>query len=98
MEKVNHTNVQLLNEVEKIAFRNDKFYLPFDLFASAAFLFPDKVIQVMSEQNATMEIAGQYTRGELIINHLSTDYNVKIIEKISEEAFKMAMSWAAEYE
>lgn len=99
MGKINQTNVQLLNDVEKIAYRNvnETVYLPSDTFISAAFLFPKKIIKVMNPYNVTMELQGFHTRGEMIVNHLSTDYNVRVIEKIDEREFKKIMLWTANY-
>lgn len=74
--------MQLLSEVEKIAYMNETNYLPFDTFTSAAFLFPDKIIRVMNQYSVTMELQGLHTCGELIVNHLSTEYNVNVIEKM----------------
>lgn len=86
-----------LNKVEKIALKNEKLFLPADTFTSAAFLFPEKIIQVMNKYHATIELGGYQTRGALIINHLSTDYNVNIIEKLNEDEFKKIMMWTALY-
>lgn len=96
--KVNQENVRLLNEVDRIAFRNSTYFLPFDAFTSAAFLFPNKVITKSNRFDVIMELQGLYSRGQMIINHLSKEYNVNIIEEISEEEFKMSMLWTAYYE
>lgn len=90
--------MQLLNEVEKIAYRNESVYLPFDTFTAAAFLFPNKMIVAQNQYNATMELSGRYTRGQMIVNRQSKEYNVKIIETISENTFQKLMLWAADYE
>lgn len=66
-------------------------------FTSAAFLFPKKIIKVMNPYNVTMELQGFHTLGEMIVNHLSTDYNVRVIEKIDEREFKKIMLWTANY-
>lgn len=89
--------VAFLNEVDKIALKNEQLFLPADTFTSAAFLFPAKMIQVMNKYNATIELSGQQTRGAMVINHLSTDYNVNIIEKINGDEFKKIMLWTASY-
>lgn len=86
-----------LNEIEEIAMKNDDLFLPFDTFTAAAFLFPERMIKVMHQYNATMELTGSHTRGQLIVDFLSTDYNVNIIEKISEDEFKQIMLWTANY-
>lgn len=96
MGKVNQTNVKLLNKIEKMALRYD--FKPYDAIAAAALLFPETTIETMNKYNATMELTGQYTRGQMFINPLSTDYNVRIIEKISEDEFKRIMLWTANYD
>lgn len=95
MGKVYGPNVQLLNEIEIFPYRNEESYQPYDAFAAAAFLFPDRIIQKYSQYNATIELHGYYTRGEMFVNRQSTDYNVFIIEKISGDEFKKIMLWAA---
>lgn len=93
-----HPNVQLLTEIEKISYEayNETVYLPFDTFTAAAFLFPNDLIQKTNRYNATMELHGLYTRGQMIVNRQSKDTNVLIIEKISEDEFKRIMLWTAE--
>lgn len=95
MGEVNQTNVKLLNKIEKKALRYD--FKPYDAIAAAALLFPETTIETMNEYNATMELTGQYTRGQMFINPLSTDHNVKIIEKMSEDEFKKIMLWTANF-
>lgn len=93
-----HPNVQLLTKIEKSSYEayNDTNYLPFDTFAAASFLFPNDIIQKSNRFNATMELHGLYTRGEVIINRSSKDTNALFIQKISEDGFKRMMLWAAE--
>lgn len=93
-----HPNVQLLTEIEKISYEayNETVYLPFDTFTAGAFLFPNDLIQKTNRYNATMELHGLYTRGQMIVNRQSKDTNVLIIEKISEDEFKRIMLWTAE--
>lgn len=97
--KVNGPNVDLLNKVEILPYRTQAIYGPFDAFAVAAFLFPKKIIEKCNPYNATMELNenSNHTRGEMFVNHRSTDYNVFVIEKISSDAFKNIMLWAANY-
>lgn len=45
-----------------------------------------------------MELHGLYTRGQMIVNRMSKETNVFIIEKIFENEFKRIMLWAAELE
>lgn len=97
MGKVNGSNVELLNEVEILPYRKKTNYHPHDAFTAASFLFPEKMIQKRNPYNATMELHGYYTRGEMFVNRQSTNYNVFIIEQISGDDFKKIMLWAANY-
>lgn len=99
LKDVDQPNVQFLNQVEEIAHTSygDEYYLSMDFFAVAAFLFPEKVVQTMTPYSATMELSGSLTRGQMIINHASKDYNVNVIEKISVEEFKKILLWTAHY-
>lgn len=93
-----HPNVQLLTKIEKSSYEayNDTNYLPFDTFTAASFLFPNEVIQKTNRYNATMELHGMHTRGQVVINRSSKDTNALFIEQISEDHFKRIMLWAAE--
>lgn len=79
-------------------YRNSQYFKSFDSLATAAFLFPASVIEVMNQYNVTMELQGSQTRGQTIVNHLSKDSNANIIEKISESVYKKIMMWAATYD
>lgn len=96
--RVNQTNVQLLNEVEKFAFRNASIFKSFDSFTAASFLFPALVIEEKKRYNVTVELQGYLTRGQTIVNHLSHDFNANIIQKISETDYKRIMMWTANYD
>lgn len=93
--KVKSPNVQLLNEIEILPYRNETDYGPYDAFTTAAFLFPKKIIQKWNPYHALMELHGYDTRGEMIVNRKSTDYNVFVVEQFSGEEFKRIMLWAA---
>lgn len=97
MGKVNGPNVQLLNEIEILPYRNKKIYDTYDTFTAAAFLFPERMIQKCNQYKALMELHGYYTRGEMFVNRQSTDYNVFIIEKICGDEFKKIMLWTANF-
>lgn len=92
---MNGPNVQLLNEIEKRPYRNETDYWPYDAITAAAFLFPEKIIQMWNQYHALMELHGYYTRGEMIVNRQSTDFNVFVIEQVSGEEFERIMLWAA---
>lgn len=86
-----------MNQVEGLAYRDKQSYVPYDAIAAASFLFPEKVDQVMNRYDATIKLAGRSTRGEVIVNSKSPQYNVNIIENISDEEFKQILLWTADY-
>lgn len=92
---VTDRNVQLLNEVESIAFRNRTFFTPFDALLTAAFLFPEKCIRTQNRRRVTVELQGIHTRGQMVIDHRSSNYNVNVIEALDEEEFKKILEWTA---
>lgn len=94
--KVNGPNVKLLNEVELKTYGNETVYEALDEFATASFLFPEKMIQKVHRYNATVILNGSL-RSALVVNPLSKDYNVCIIRKVSAYEFKKIMVWAANY-
>lgn len=87
-------NVQLLNEVERISHREKTHFTPSDALLSAVFLFPDKCIKTKREYNATVELQGVYTRGQMILDR-NSNYNVTVVEVLHEEEFKIALQLAA---
>lgn len=91
----NCANVQLLNEIERIAFGNRKLFTPFDALLTAVFLFPERCIQTKIQYRATVELEGVHTRGQMVIDMKNTDYNVTVIETMNEEEFKKALQWTA---
>lgn len=96
--QISHPFVQLLNQAEQIAFLKGGFFWSYDAFAAAAFIFPKKVVKEMRSFNATIELSGRYTRGEMIVDSSSTEYNVNIIERISEKEVKRILLWATNFE
>ncbi|RZC38428.1 uridine nucleosidase 1 [Asbolus verrucosus] len=82
--------IELLNRAEKSIYRkNEKIWLPCDAFLAAAFLYPDSIITRKSCHNATVELYGSQTRGQIVLDHLKTKKeNVTIIEEIDTESFK----------
>lgn len=100
MGKGKHTNVQLLNEVERIANRksNRPSYYAADVATTAAFLFPKSIILDSKKSNVTVELHGSLTRGQTIAFENSPVTNVNVISKISEDEYKNSLLWAANYD
>lgn len=93
--KLTGPNVQLLNEIEKFPYRNATDYWPYDAFTTAAFLFPEKIVQKWNPYRAMIKLHGYDTRGEMIAHRQNTDYNVFVIERVFGDEFKKIMLWAA---
>jgi inosine-uridine nucleoside N-ribohydrolase len=85
--------IQLLNEAEKqLSRKNPKVWVPCDAFLVAAFLYPDTMITKKSTHNATVELHGSQTRGQIVLDHLKTKRdNVTIIEEVDPELFKQLL-------
>lgn len=95
-ENTDCRNIQLLNEIDKISYRNCPTFMPCDAFLTAAFLFPDKCIGRKRQYHATIELTGRHTRGQLVLDHLrKNNHNVTIIETFNEEEFKKILYWTA---
>lgn len=88
-------NVQLLNEVERIAFRNRRLYTPFDALLVAIFLHPEKCIRAKNSYNATIELQGVHTRGQMVFDRRSSKHNVSVIELLHGEEIKKLLQWTA---
>lgn len=96
MDNVNCRNVQLLNEAERICYKNYDTFLPCDAVLSAVFLFPDKCVRKKQRHHATVELQGNYTRGQMLIDHRKIENpNVTVIELVNEEELKKALLFAA---
>lgn len=88
-------NVQLLNEVERISHRDKTHFTPSDALLSAVFLFPDKCIKTKRKYNATVELHGFYTRGQMVLDRKTSNCNVTVVEELHEQEFKIALQLAA---
>lgn len=95
MGSVDHTNIQLLNEIERIAFNGKQFYTPFDSLLVAVFLFPEKSIQTEHTYCATVELQGLHTRGQLVFNLNSSKHNVCVVEAVNPDEIKNLLIWTA---
>ncbi|XP_055296596.1 uncharacterized protein LOC129565602 [Sitodiplosis mosellana] len=95
MGNVDCVNVRLLNEVERIAYSNNRFYTPYDAFSAAAFIFLDTCIQYQRTYNATLELQGQRTRGQMVFDRGNNNHNVNIIATVNEDEIKKILQWTA---
>lgn len=88
-------NVQFLNQVERIAFRERPFFTPFDALLTAAILFPERCIQTQKRYHVTVELDGFHTRGQMVIDLRNHNHNVTVIETVNEEEIKKVLLWIA---
>lgn len=73
--------------------RSKTYFRPCDALLAAVFLCPE-LVEVAAEWHANVELQGQHTRGQLVLDHLkSRTNNVKIVEKINMELFKKMCLW-----
>lgn len=87
--------VELLNLAESICYRDWPDWVPTDAYLMAAFLFPELSVRKMRTVHATVELTGKYTRGQMVLDHLSkTPSNVTIVDLLSEEGCKKVFEWA----
>lgn len=94
--KANCENVQLLNKIEAFCYRDYTYYAPCDGVLAAAFLFPQKCIEVKRQYHVTVELHGQHSRGQMILDHMGKyKHNATIVERMDVEEIKNALLWAA---
>lgn len=93
LDNTEDNNVQLLKEVEKISFRDRKYITPFDALLTAAILFPEKCIKTKGEYHATVELQGNHTRGQMVLDHRNSKCNVTVIECLDQEEFEKIIEW-----
>lgn len=95
----NDANLQLLNEVERVAFTKRPLFTPFDALLTAVFLFPERCIRTKNQYNATVELHGSHTLGQMVINYRnpSGKHNVTVIETVNEEEIKKVLLWTASF-
>lgn len=90
MAKIKSAPFDLLTQAEKKCYPKDSnIWLTADSYLIVAYLYPQHAIVKKSEHNATIELHGTHTRGQLVLDHLKLKPpNVTIIETINEEFFK----------
>lgn len=88
-------NIQLLNTIEKIAYKDCTTFMPCDAFVTAAFLFPE-CIRKKEQHHATVELHGHHTRGQMVLDHMrKKEHNVTVVQELHEEEFKKILVWTA---
>lgn len=83
MATIPNTAIELLTTVEKRIPKKSLQWIPCDVVAVIAYLFPESILE-LSQHNATVELQGLYTRGELVLDaHELSATNVTVIEAIN---------------
>lgn len=87
--------VQFLNIVERKLYAQYESWMVCDALLTAAYLFPH-CIKKERAWHATVELAGHFTRGQVVVDHLNKNpHNVKIIELLCSSSCKDALLWTA---
>ncbi|XP_053698013.1 pyrimidine-specific ribonucleoside hydrolase RihA-like [Sabethes cyaneus] len=90
--------VQLLNQAEGKIFAGRPFWRPCDAFLAAVFIDPDIVVKA-ENFHVDIELTGSLTRGQMVLDHLKSKVeNVKLVDKIKNEQFKLLMLYAADHD
>lgn len=91
--------IELMNKVESMLHSDktpDMVWCPYDLFLIIAMLYPDFAIIKARQFNASVELHGTRTRGQVVIDHLKEKPpNVVIIQEINCEFAKEILLKAA---
>lgn len=93
---VNCSYIKYLNLAEAVCYKSFDTWMPCDGFLAAIFLFPNTCIKRTRTFHATVELTGNFTRGQMILDHLrENDDNVVIIDLLNENGCKKVFRWAA---
>jgi inosine-uridine nucleoside N-ribohydrolase len=73
-------------------------FIPCDSYATACFMIP-QMITKMENCHVTVELAGNLTRGQMVIDHKKTEKpNAFVIQEIDAEMFKRFLMWICDHE
>lgn len=89
-------NMALLNKIDEFCYRKYTHFVPCDALLTAALLFPEKCIKTKRQSHVTVELHGQYSRGQMILDHLGKNkhlHNATIIETMDVEEIKNTLIW-----
>lgn len=88
--------IKYLNLAEAVVYKSFDSWMPCDAYLAAIFLFPLTCVRKTRKFHATVELAGNYTRGQMILDHLrKNDDNVTVIDLLNEDGCKKVLRWAA---
>lgn len=73
-------------------------FIPCDAFSTACFMMPNLIIK-QAKEHVTVELSGNHTRGQMIIDHRRDKKpNATIIHEIDVESFKTYLMWICGHE
>ncbi|KAG5682913.1 hypothetical protein PVAND_012231 [Polypedilum vanderplanki] len=88
---------KFLNPVEIVAYKKYHEWMPCDAFLAVCFIMP-KIITNKEEHHISIELAGNHTRGMMVIDHMKTNLpNATIIKEIDVEMFKNFMLYVCHH-
>ncbi|EDW48786.1 pyrimidine-specific ribonucleoside hydrolase RihA [Drosophila sechellia] len=102
---VDHPFIELLTRVERSMLEPRGFvkWISCDSLLTAAYLFPDAMIAEQRKYYATVELSGNHTRGQMVLDHLrgrkvdnihGKKINVHIIRRLTSGAtFRTIIAW-----
>lgn len=89
MDLINKIEAPILSRMQRLNFTN---WVSADTMLAAVVVEP-RVIENKFSANATVELTGIYTRGQIVIDHLNTKrHNVTIIKSLRAGLFKELLS------
>lgn len=87
--------VQFLNTVETKLYTNFNMWQVCDALVATALVFPG-CIKETQDWHATVELGGNFTRGQMVLDHMKTnESNVRIISLLCSKLCKAALLWAS---
>ncbi|XP_073833708.1 nucleoside hydrolase-like [Musca autumnalis] len=96
LSKVDSKVMQLMNTVETSFLRPLGYvkWIICDAILVAAFLFPEVLITKSRLYHATVELAGQHSRGQMILDHKRKDEgNSRIVMSLHKERYQKIVAW-----
>ncbi|XP_061400345.1 nucleoside hydrolase-like [Musca vetustissima] len=96
LSKVDSKVMHLMNTVENSFLRPLDYakWIICDAVLVAAFLFPEFIITRSRLYHATVELTGQHTRGQMVLDHKRKDEgNANVIMSIHTDNYRQIVAW-----
>jgi inosine-uridine nucleoside N-ribohydrolase len=90
---------ELLDPIEIKAYKgHHDEWIPCDALATACFILPH-IVKKKASFHATVELAGNYTKGQLVLDHRREEKdNVTIVQEIDIDLYKKFIFWVCGHE